>query len=177
MVFLGRFEKVQAALYKIDKFDEYGMASDSAENNGMKIRLQTGSWESLRADAQAIRYQVFVLGQNIPVELEWDEMDALSVHAVAYDEYGHPVGTARLLPDHHIGRMAVVEQARGQGIGSRLLRAMMEAARQRGATEVRLNAQVSAMPFYRKHGFAEEGHVFDDAGIPHQGMRHHLGVD
>lgn len=143
----------------------------------IKITVKTGSWALLRQDAQAVRYQVFVLGQHIPVELEWDEMDALSLHVVAYDECGHAVGTARLLPDHHIGRMAVVEQARGRGIGSRLLRAMMEAARQRGASEVLLNAQVSAMPFYRKHGFLEEGEIFYDAGIPHKSMRHRFVAD
>ena len=138
----------------------------------MKIRIETGDWETLKQAAQAVRYQVFVIGQNIPVELEWDEMDALSLHAIACDETGRAVGTARLLPDFHIGRMAVLESERGRGIGGRLLQAMMEAARQRGAAEVVLNAQVDAMPFYRRHGFVEEGDVFDDAGIPHRRMRY-----
>lgn len=123
-----------------------------------------------------MRLEVFVVGQKIPVELEWDEMDELSLHAVAYEEAGRAVGTARLLPDFHIGRMAVLEQARGKGIGSRLLQAMMEAARQRGATEVVLNAQVEAIPFYHRHGFVEEGEVFDDAGIPHKSMRHRFAA-
>lgn len=138
----------------------------------MKIRIETGDWETLKQAAQAVRYQVFVIGQNIPVELEWDEMDALSLHAIACDETGRAVGTARLLPDFYIGRMAVLESERGRGIGGRLLQVMMEAARQRGAAEVVLNAQVDAIPFYRRHGFVEEGDVFDDAGIPHRRMRH-----
>ncbi len=141
----------------------------------MKIRIETGDWETLKQAAQAVRYQVFVIGQNIPVELEWDEMDALSLHAIACDETGRAVGTARLLPDFHIGRMAVLESERGRGIGGRLLQTMMEAARQRGAAEVVLNAQVDAMPFYCRHGFVEEGEVFDDAGIPHRRMRHRFG--
>jgi predicted GNAT family N-acyltransferase len=138
----------------------------------MEVTISTGDWATLGRDAQTVRYEVFVVGQNIPVELEWDEMDAVSLHAVAYDETGRAIGTARLLPDHHIGRMAVLEAVRGQGIGGLLLHAMMDASRERGAHEVMLNAQVAAMPFYRRHGFVEEGDEFDDAGIPHKLMRH-----
>ena len=129
----------------------------------------------MKHDARIIRHQVFVVGQNIPVELEWDEMDAVSLHAVAYDKAGQAIGTARLLPDHHIGRMAVLEPRRGRGVGGRLLQTLMEKARERGASEVALNAQVSAMPFYCRHGFTAEGEVFDDAGIPHVCMRKSLG--
>lgn len=138
----------------------------------MEVTIRTGDWATLGEDARIVRYAVFVVGQNIPVELEWDEMDASSLHAVAYDGTGRAIGTARLLPDHHIGRMAVLEQARRRGIGGLLLQAMLEAARQRGAREVVLNAQVAAMPFYRRHGFAEEGEEFLDAGIPHKCMRY-----
>lgn len=140
----------------------------------MKIYINTGSWAEFRKDAAPVRHQVFVIGQSIPLELEWDELDELSLHAVAYDEAGQAVGTARLLPDNHIGRMAVLEPLRGLGIGSRLLQAMMNAAEQRGAQEVMLNAQVAVMPFYWQHGFIEEGEIFDDAGIPHQRMRHRI---
>jgi predicted GNAT family N-acyltransferase len=138
----------------------------------MDVMIKTGDWATLSKDAQAVRYQVFVIGQNIPVELEWDEMDVLSLHAVAYDEGGQAIGTARLLPNRHIGRMAVLEEMRGRGIGGLLLQTMMEAARAHGAHEVVLNAQVAVIPFYRRHGFAEEGDEFDDAGIPHKLMRH-----
>lgn len=131
-----------------------------------------GSWSELQKDAQAVRQLVFIAEQNIPPELEWDEMDEQSLHVVAYDETGLAVGTARLLPDDHIGRMAVVKARRGEGIGSSLLQAVMQAARQRGTPEVALNAQLTAMPFYKRHGFTEEGEVFDDAGIPHKHMRH-----
>lgn len=142
----------------------------------MEIRLRTGSWNELRDDAQVVRTEVFIVEQNIPPELEWDDMDAQSLHAVAYDATGLAVGTARLLPDNHIGRMAVLESRRSRGVGSRLLQAMMDAARQRGAQEVMLNAQLAAMPFYMRHGFVEEGGVFDDAGIPHKFMRHRFSA-
>ena len=64
----------------------------------MKIEIRTGAWAEMQAAAQAIRYAVFVIEQKVPVELEWDEMDAVSLHALAYDENGISMGTGRLLP-------------------------------------------------------------------------------
>jgi predicted GNAT family N-acyltransferase len=79
--------------------------------------LRLADWDSLREHARAVRYAVFVVEQRVPVELEWDEMDAVSWHAVAYDAAGNPIGTGRLLPDGHIGRMAVLKSSRGSGVG------------------------------------------------------------
>ena len=140
----------------------------------MSIRIRTGSWEELREQAQAIRYQVFVIEQKVPVELEWDEMDAQCLHALACNEQGQALGTGRLLPDGHIGRMAVLADARGHGVGSRLLQELMAAARTRGDAEVVLSAQLHAEPFYARHGFAREGGEYMDAGIPHVSMRRRL---
>ncbi len=136
----------------------------------MKIDIRTGAWTEQQAAAQAIRYAVFVVEQGIPAELEWDEMDAVCLHAVAYDEHGNSLGTGRLLPDGHVGRMAVKKNARGYGVGGALLDALVELARQRGDKCVMLNAQTSAEAFYAVHGFAREGAEFLDAGIPHIGM-------
>jgi predicted GNAT family N-acyltransferase len=101
-----------------------------------------------------------------------DEKDAVCLHAVAYDASGAPVGTGRLLPDGHVGRMAVMKQARGTGIGSALLRGLMAHARERGHPEVLLSAQTHAAPFYAAHGFTQAGDEFYEAGIPHIEMRH-----
>jgi len=133
----------------------------------MKIEIRTGAWSEQQAAAQAIRYAVFVIEQKIPVELEWDEMDAVCLHAVAYDENGISMGTGRLLPDGHIGRMAVKKNSRGYGVGGALLDALVELARQRGDKRVVLNAQTVAEPFYAAHGFVRGGAEFLDAGIPH----------
>ncbi len=130
-----------------------------------------GNWETLRAHAQPIRFEVFVDEQKVPAEIELDEMDALSIHAVAYDEAGQPLATGRLLPDGHIGRMAVRRAGRGQGVGGAVLQALIEAARQRGDREVILNAQTHAAPFYARYGFAREGEEFMEAGIAHITMR------
>jgi predicted GNAT family N-acyltransferase len=138
----------------------------------MNHRITLGEWTVQQKDAQAIRYEVFVIEQQVPVELEWDEMDALCLHAVVYGEQGQAIGTGRLLPCGHIGRMAVRKSARAAGIGSAILQALMQHARQRGDLAVVLNAQTHAEPFYRRHGFARHGDEFMDAGIPHIEMRH-----
>jgi predicted GNAT family N-acyltransferase len=110
----------------------------------------------------------------VPAEIEIDAQDPLSLHALALDASGTAVATGRLLPDGHIGRMAVLPSARGSGVGTAVLRALMEAARARGDREVVLSAQTHAVPFYARIGFATEGEVYDDAGIPHIDMRRAL---
>ncbi|MEN2671605.1 GNAT family N-acetyltransferase [Herbaspirillum huttiense] len=138
------------------------------------MKITTGSWEQLRAQAQPIRFEVFVDEQKVPAEIELDEMDPHCLHAVAYDDAGQPLATGRLLPDGHIGRMAVRKAGRGQGVGGAVLQALIAAARARGDAEVILNAQVHAEGFYQRHGFAREGEQFMEAGIPHITMRARL---
>lgn len=138
----------------------------------MKHTLVLGDWSRLQADAQPVRYEVFVIEQKVPVELEWDDMDAASLHAVVYNEAGAAVATGRLLPDGHIGRMAVRAQERGKGIGGMVLSALVERARERGDAAVLLNAQIHAESFYARFGFMREGEEFMEAGIAHVTMRH-----
>ena len=134
------------------------------------IQIHIGTWERLKGDATPIRHEVFVVDQHVPVELEIDDMDEVSIHAVAYDAAGFPVATGRLLTDGHIGRMAVLKSARGHGIGSQILSTLIAEARGMGYHKVALHAQLHAIPFYEKHGFVAEGEPFDDAGIQHKVM-------
>jgi len=138
------------------------------------VRIELLSWEQAREKASRIRFRVFVAEQGVPREIELDEQDPLCVHAMAFDERGAAVGTGRLLPDAHIGRMAVLEERRGRGIGSALLNRLIDAARERGDREVALSAQVHAVEFYRRHGFETVGEVYEEAGIPHRSMRRRL---
>ncbi len=137
----------------------------------MSYRLTLGDWDTQQSGARAVRYEVFVLEQNVPLDLEWDDMDAACLHAVVYDDAGQAVATGRLLPDGHIGRMAVRKSLRGQGIGGLVLEALMREAKRRGDRCVLLNAQTHAAPFYQRYGFRREGDEFMEAGIPHIGMR------
>jgi predicted GNAT family N-acyltransferase len=139
-----------------------------------EVTVALGAWDALAHEATPIRHAVFVHEQGVPVEIEIDAWDPLSLHAIARDGGGRAIGTGRLLPDGHIGRMAVLRQARGAGAGTAILLALMDAARRRGLREVVLNAQTHAVPFYRRLGFVAEGDVFDDAGIPHVTMRRAL---
>jgi predicted GNAT family N-acyltransferase len=138
------------------------------------LRIELGSGDALRARAAPIRFTVFVEEQKVPAEIEIDAQDPLSLHALAIDASGAAVATGRLLPDGHIGRMAVLQTARGSGVGTAVLLSLMGAARARGHREVVLSAQTHAVPFYARIGFTAEGEVYDDAGIPHIDMRRAL---
>jgi len=136
--------------------------------------LQLVSWDEAGPALRAVRLAVFVVEQRIPESLEWDEMDVPSTHALAVDAAGSPIGCGRLLPDGHLGRMAVLAPWRGRGVGGALLDALVELASERGHARAILNAQVSAEPFYARHGFVATGEVFDEAGIDHRVMTRDL---
>ncbi|MBI5258628.1 MAG: YbgC/FadM family acyl-CoA thioesterase [Burkholderiales bacterium] len=138
------------------------------------VEVRVGAWDELGREAAAIRAKVFVEEQKIPAEMEWDAADAVCVHAVAYNRFGRPLATGRLL-EHvpgvaKIGRMAVLAPMRGSRVGRAVLDALMHAARERGDREALLHAQTSAAPFYTRAGFVTRGPVFEEAGIPHVEM-------
>lgn len=138
------------------------------------MRIELGDWQSMRRWAEPLRFAVFVTEQHVPAEIELDSFDEQSVHAVAFDANGEATGTGRLLPDGHIGRMAVARSARRSGVGSALLNALMDEARRRGHSHAVLSAQTHAQAFYRKHGYSVHGGEYDDAGIAHVEMRRAL---
>jgi predicted GNAT family N-acyltransferase len=133
-------------------------------------RIELLDWERARAEASRIRTEVFVREQRVPAAIEMDEHDLACLHALAYVD-GKAVGTGRLLPDGHIGRMAVLRESRSLGVGRAILERLIAEARRRGMREVRLSAQTHALGFYARHGFIVVGAVFEEAGIPHQEMR------
>lgn len=137
------------------------------------LLTHTMGWDEAKAEAGPIRFAVFVDEQKVPLEMELDEHDAVCVHVIARAD-GKAVGTGRLLPDGHIGRMAVLKSWRGRGVGAAMLKVLLAAARERGDKEVVLSAQTHALDFYRKHGFVSEGPVYPDCGISHQDMRKKL---
>ena len=139
-----------------------------------EFRVRRAEWSQDETALGAIRRRVFIEEQQVPEDLEWDGLDPDALHLLAETADGRPIGTVRLLADGHIGRMAVLKNARGNGVGRSLLDAILDAARAQGLTEVFLHAQVDAIPFYERAGFVAEGEVFMDAGIPHRSMRRAL---
>lgn len=136
----------------------------------MIVRLATASDMPAVFD---LRHEVFVVGQDVPEELERDDLDAVSDHAVALVD-GVVVGTGRLLPDGTIGRMAVSASARGRGIGAAVLGVLERRARERGLAAVELHAQVHALGFYDRYGYVPYTEVYLEAGIEHRSMRKEL---
>lgn len=125
------------------------------------------NWHASGQALREIRIRVFVEEQRVPEDLEWDDLDASSRHVLAFAADGTPIGTGRLLRDGHIGRMAVLKEWRGRGVGSALLELLLVIAAKTGFDEVKLHAQTHAVSFYARHGFVVEGGEFMEAGIPH----------
>lgn len=139
-------------------------------NASEPISVAILSWEAARTEAYFVRHAVFVIEQHVPAEAELDDHDPLSEHALARNALGQVVGTGRLLPDGHIGRMAVLNEWRGRGVGAAILNALIERARARSFESVHLSAQVQAQGFYRRFGFAPHGPEYLDVGIAHINM-------
>jgi YbgC/YbaW family acyl-CoA thioester hydrolase len=144
------------------------------EQGEAMVKLQLGSWWALKSVAGGLRNEVFVQEQGVSQELEWDEQDPLSVHAVLRNRMGLTVATGRLLPAldgvSKIGRMAVKRQLRGLKLGDQVLTGLLEAARKRGDREVVLHAQCTAENFYQRQGFTRRGEVFVEADMDHVEM-------
>lgn len=137
--------------------------------DSLPVTLQEGDWQALGDIASLIRRVVFIDEQQVPQDEEWDGQDPACHHFLAYLD-GKPVGTARLLPDGHIGRVAVLAEARGAGIGGQLMAAAIATAQRAGHPQVALSSQLHALAFYERLGFIAHGEVFMDAGIAHREM-------
>ncbi len=133
--------------------------------------LEPANYQSDFEDLQYVRNLVFVVEQQIPVELEFDELDRHCHLFIARDAQCRPIGTARLSPEGKLGRMAVLSEWRGQRVGQSLLRAVIEKARNLDLPKITAHAQLSALGFYEKAGFTKEGDIFSEVGIPHQAVQ------
>ena len=135
-----------------------------------EFQLLHTNWQESRVALSAVRRAVFIREQCVPAALEWDGLDESCHHVLVTAAGNRPVGSGRIKPDGHIGRMAVLKDCRGQGVGSAILTALLDIARQQQRSEVYLYAQVAAITFYEKHGFTVDSEQFMDAGIPHRSM-------
>ncbi len=128
-------------------------------------------WSAASDALRAVRTAVFIEEQGIPQDLEWDDMDARCVHVLARSADDYAIGSGRLLPDGHIGRMAVLKPWRGKGVGAALLRELIAAAMEQGHTSAELSAQTHAIGFYRRFGFEVTSEEYLEVEIPHRAMR------
>jgi len=138
------------------------------------MSLQThvieAGWDEHIETLQRIREVVFIKEQEVPKEIEWDGEDENSTHFLAVNELGQYVGCARLMPSGQIGRMAVLEEYRGTGVGAELLAFAVEHGKAAGFDRLFLHAQSYALSFYKKGGFLAYGEEFEEAGISHVSM-------
>ncbi len=143
------------------------MTVDSAESDDSGYLVAPADWPGDAGSIREIRDAVFVGEMGISADLEWDGLDPDCAHLLAYDMAGNPIGTARLQVDGHIGRLAVLPDWRGRGVGSALLLMLIELAAAHSLDEVFLDAQTAVAGFYHRHGFIASGAAFETAGIPH----------
>ena len=134
------------------------------------VEVQLVSWQSHRDQLLSVRQEVFVVEQKVPAEEEIDDLDPVAAHLLAVDRSGLPIGTARVLVDGHIGRVAVLKAKRGQGVGRALTEAAIDYLKSQHFKEAKLNAQVQVVEFYEKLGFVTHGEVFYECEIPHLSM-------
>ncbi len=123
-------------------------------------------YESHTENICAIRYEVFVDEQNVPEELEIDGLDGEAKHVLTFVD-GVPMGTGRILSDGHIGRVAVLKNYRGLGIGKSIMKELIKCAQDMSLEKVWLSSQWHAHSFYLDLGFVCVGEVYKEAGIEH----------
>ena len=134
------------------------------------LTIQQASWSTHGSQLRAVREQVFIHEQHVPLVLEWDGLDDKAQHLLALNSAGEPIGCARLPGDGSIGRMAVLKSWRGKGVGSALLRTAVLIYRQQGIKKLTLSAQMHAVSFYEKAGFEVCSEPYLDADILHVDM-------
>ena len=137
----------------------------------MEFTIHTVTWHDAEPLLREVRETVFIHEQGVSAELEWDGQDEESQHLLALSNAGQAIGCGRILPNAHIGRIAVIPEWRGKKVGTAILEGLLAYASDRHYPEVDLDAQIHALPFYESFGFVAEGEVFMDANIPHRKMR------
>jgi predicted GNAT family N-acyltransferase len=136
-----------------------------------QVGLASWQHDDERAALMRVRRRVFIEEQQVPENEEWDEHDEVCLHLLARTRKRDAVGTARLHPSGRVGRVAVLAEHRGHGVGLLLMSALLELARQRQVRRLILHGQVHALAFYSKLGFMPCSEAFVEAGIVHIEMQ------
>ena len=134
------------------------------------FRIIQVSWATHSTQLKAVREPVFVVEQAVEPDFEWDEIDAVAIHLLALSN-NLAIGCARIISHRKIGRMAVLKELRGRGIGQALLQEAINVCQAHGTKTINLTAQTHAITFYKQAGFVEISGVYQDANIPHVDMQ------
>ena len=141
--------------------------------------MRLATWAQDRLQIQRVRRSVFIEEKQIAERDEWDELDPVITHVLVFEPPASAkrdaVGTGRLEPTGKIGRVAVLPQYRGSGVGTAIVSHLVNLASGLGLTQVYLHAQTAALGFYERLGFRVDGPEFDEVGIPHRRMS--LGIE
>ncbi|MCW8906461.1 MAG: GNAT family N-acetyltransferase [Sedimenticola sp.] len=167
----GPIQVCGALIYTLVNLYIQNQYEPSLPMSELEFNVSQVQWAQYRPQLREIRRQVFIMEQNVPRELEWDDKDETALHVIAVDSEGNGIGTGRISNQGQIGRMAVLREWRNRGVGGTMLRKLLWMASQAELPTLYLNAQQSAIPFYRRHGFVPVGDTFIEAGIPHQRMQ------
>jgi len=138
-----------------------------------EIDVVTTSFAENRELIFGIRKTVFVIEQSVPEEIEIDDLDASAQHVLAFVD-GVLAGTGRITAEGRIGRMAVLREFRGLGVGREILLALVEMGQNFAVHRLCLSAQCHAIPFYERMGFVAQGDIYEEAGIPHRWMEQRI---
>ena len=138
--------------------------------NNLKIEIV--KWIDGLSQLKNIREKVFIQEQKVTPQLEWDGMDEKAIHFLVFNDNA-AIGCARaiVIKDHmQLGRMAVLKEYRGQGIGSALIEKAMTTAKLNQLSAIYISAQCHAIDFYKKFCFEVTSDIYLDAEIPHRDM-------
>lgn len=134
-----------------------------------KFNIQMVTWASHQPQLRAVRTPVFIEEQDVTPEFEWDDIDATAVHLLATIN-NMPIACLRIIAYKKIGRMAVLKQYRGNGLGAALLLEALAICKKQGSKSVYLSAQTHAIEFYKKAGFKQISEEYCDVDIAHVDM-------
>lgn len=136
--------------------------------NNYIVKIVT--WRAAEAMLREVREPVFVVEQLVTPEFEWDELDVTATHLLALSAEHQPIGCARII-GNKVGRMAVLSDWRGKGVGRAILRVAIADCKARGEKCVKLSAQTHAIGFYANAGFTVISEQYQDLHIPHVDMQ------
>ena len=134
------------------------------------IQISKVTWREAESHLRAVRTPVFIVEQLVTPEFEWDELDASAVHVLAMLD-DEPIACLRIIDYHKIGRMAVLKEWRGMGLGAALLLEAVKICQAHGSKQIYLSAQTHAIGFYIRCGFKVTSEVYQDVHIPHVDMQ------